>query len=80
MSGLYDLPGYDAWKTSPPPEPEGACPGCGLPLDGCEQLDDELWECPQCGTKFTDDEAQRVHDLRDDEPHDFDERRFQDED
>jgi rubredoxin len=69
---MESLPGYDNWLTSQPEPAWGRCPTCKTSQEDCEELGDDLWECPECGTTFTNDEG-IPSDPREDEP-DLDER------
>lgn len=49
---MESIPGYDAWKTTPPddPAPEAYCDVCGEPLfegDGVTDIDGVKW-CDDC--------------------------------
>lgn len=57
------LPGYDAWKTSAPPDPVFVCADCedagclacceaeAITLEDLEQS--PVWECPTCGVRLS---------------------------
>jgi RecJ-like exonuclease len=43
---MTSLPGYDRWKTTPPPEPVDPCPECaGV---GYHADEDGRWTCNEC--------------------------------
>jgi DnaJ-class molecular chaperone len=59
---MTSLPGYDAWKTTPPPEPTDPCPECNG--RGYHADEDGRWTCDPCdGTGV----AQPDEDYEDDE-------------
>jgi hypothetical protein len=78
MTGPYDLPGYDAWKTQSPPEQEEHCTDCAH-LHGviCMNPQSEFYHRPMGDLDYC--ESIEVADPKDDEPQDLDERRDRDE-